>query len=164
MTEALREVNAKYLTNGLSSFQKLPTAHFDTVYSQAVFEHIHKAEVKKYLHECYRVLKPGAVTSHVIDFKDHLSGKSNNFRFSEKIWESSWFAKKGGFYTNRILFSQMVEIFIGVGFELETKILASRLVGLDEAANFHSDNIGITIEDLQITSALFVGKVPSNNI
>ena len=159
--EALHEVNSEYLTNGLYALEQLPTSYFDIIYSQAVFEHIHKNEVYKYIQECYRVLKPGAVTSHVIDFKDHLNGKSNNMRFSDKTWESDWFAKKGGFYTNRIPFSQMADIFNKVGFELETKILATRSVSMDELTTFHSDKKGVSLEDLKITSALFIGRVPT---
>jgi hypothetical protein len=41
---------------------------------------------------------------------DHLNYSLNNLRFSEKRWESDFFAKSG-FYTNRLRYSQLLDIF-----------------------------------------------------
>ena len=67
----------------------------------------------------FRVLKPGSITSHQIDLKDHLSYHSlNNLRFSSIIWESRIF-QNVDFYTNRLRFSEYVSIFESVGFEVD---------------------------------------------
>ena len=46
----------------------------------------------------------------LIDLKDHFSGLLNNLRFSKNTWESNLFANSG-FYTNRIRFCKMIDIF-----------------------------------------------------
>ena len=53
-----------------------------------------------------------------MDLKDHLGNALNNLRFSEGIWESPWMSKSG-FYTNRIRFSEMLNIFQNAGFSLQ---------------------------------------------
>lgn len=70
------------------------------------------------MRELHRVLRPGGICSHRVDLKDHLGGALNNMRFASRLWESDWMAKSG-FYTNRIRFGQMVDIFSRVGFKVE---------------------------------------------
>jgi hypothetical protein len=53
-----------------------------------------------------------------VDLRDHLGGALNNLRFSERIWESEFFARSG-FYTNRICFAQMLSMFSAAGFTAE---------------------------------------------
>ena len=56
--------------------------------------------------------------SHQIDLKDHLSSGLNNLRFKRRIWESNVFSQSG-FYTNRVRFSALIEIFKKIGFKVE---------------------------------------------
>ncbi len=65
--------------------------------------------------EFFRILKSDGVCVHRVDLKDHLGGGLNNLRFSEATWEGALF-RKSGFYTNRIRFVEMVEIFEQAGF------------------------------------------------
>ena len=65
----------------------------------------------------HRVLKPGGLISHNINYKDHLNESLNNLRFSENIWESSFFASSG-FYTNRIPAVEMHKKFSNKGFKI----------------------------------------------
>ena len=44
--------------------------HFDYIYSNASFEHFEEPE--KVIRELYRVLKPGGLTVHIIDLRDHI--------------------------------------------------------------------------------------------
>lgn len=90
----------------------------DFIWSQAVLEHIRKSEFLDTMLELHRILRPNGVCSHVVDLKDHLGGALNNLRFSEKLWESNFMASSG-FYTNRIRYSEMLDIFHQAGFSVE---------------------------------------------
>ena len=99
--DILQASNASYLTNGLSSLRTIPSESVDFVWSHSVLEHVRKDELTAAFNELRRILKPGGLSSHNIDYQDHLSFSLNNLRFSEKLWESSFFANSG-FYTNRV--------------------------------------------------------------
>lgn len=116
----LSRCGAVYLEEGLRSLKQVPSESCDFVFSQAVLEHVPKAEFNAVLGEIFRILKPGGVSSHDVDFRDHLGGGLNNLRFSERLWEASWFAPQSGFYTNRLRLSQMIASFQDTGFELES--------------------------------------------
>lgn len=98
--DILQASNARYLTDGLASLCAIPSESVDFVWSHSVLEHIRKDELPDVLFELRRILKPGGFSSHNIDYQDHLDYSLNNLRFSEKLWESDFFAKSG-FYTNR---------------------------------------------------------------
>lgn len=115
--EMLSVLNAQYLTRGLDSLRDLPDNYVDFVFSQAVMEHIRKNQFAETAQELWRILKPGGVSTHEIDFRDHLEASLNNLRFSKQVWEAEWMASSG-FYTNRIRLCQMLEIFKEQGFEV----------------------------------------------
>ena len=110
--------HSKYFVHGLNSLRSIPTASVDFAFSQAVLEHIPRSQFREYFDELFRVLKPGSITSHQIDLKDHLSYSLNNLRFSPIIWESRFFQNLD-FYTNRLRFSEYVSIFESVGFKVD---------------------------------------------
>jgi SAM-dependent methyltransferase len=116
--DMLEKCGARYFTEGLASLKALPADSDDLAYSHAVLEHVRKADFAATMAECRRILKPGGSFSHQVDLKDHLGGALNNLRFSERVWESDLFAKSG-FYTNRIRFRRMMELFHGAGFKIE---------------------------------------------
>ena len=109
--------NTEYLSNGLASLRTIPTASVDFLFSNAVLEHVRLNEFADTVAEMRRIIHPGGICSHQIDFRDHLGGSLNNLRFSEHIWESKFMAKSG-FYTNRIPWSRMKEMFVEAGFSL----------------------------------------------
>jgi len=110
--------NAEYLTAGVASFQQIPDHSVDFIFSQATLEHIRRREFNRLITEMRRVLKPDGVCSHEVDLKDHLGGKLDNLRFSERMWESNFMAHSG-FYTNRIRFREMLGRFSAGGFRYE---------------------------------------------
>ena len=116
---ALDSVCSKYYVDGVASLRKMKRNSYDLIYSQAVLEHIRFDEFKDVMAECYRLLKPEGVMSHVVDFQDHLGGGLNNLRFSSALWEKKWFSQDGGFYTNRIRLAEMVSIVEQIGFVVE---------------------------------------------
>lgn len=117
--EILVKCKAVYMTEGLKSFKEIKSNAVDFVFSQAVLEHVYRHEFFDTMIECCRIIKSDGLASHQIDLRDHLGGSLNNLRFDEKTWEASYFAKKSGFYTNRIQFTQMLEFFKKAGFEVQ---------------------------------------------
>lgn len=115
LSEVLQICSATYSTNGLGSLRDIESQSVDFIYSQSCLEHIRLSEFLETAREMRRVLRPGGVASHWVDFKDHLSGRLDNLRFDERLWESEWMANSG-FYTNRLRAHEIVDIFCRVGF------------------------------------------------
>jgi SAM-dependent methyltransferase len=108
-----------YREDGLAGLCAVPAGSIDLVLSQATLEHVPRREFDVTMRELYRVMKPGAVASHQIDFKDHLGGSLHNLRFSDALWERPWFAPRSGFYTNRLRLSEVIAALRGAGFSTE---------------------------------------------
>lgn len=115
----MNELGCSYLESGLDGLRSLPAESCDFLFSQAVLEHVKLAEFAETIAETFRVLVPGGVASHVIDFKDHLGESLNHLRFADRLWHADWFAWRSGFYTNRLRLSEMVSEFTEVGFSTE---------------------------------------------
>jgi len=118
LSSLLASCHARYLSTGLRNFAEIPTGSVGFVWSQAVLEHVRAAEMERLISEMYRVLRPGGIASHRIDLGDHLGGSLNNLRFSDALWESRLMAESG-FYTNRLRFGQMLDLFRQAGFTVE---------------------------------------------
>lgn len=116
--ELLTRCGIVYLTKGVNSLRDIPSGVVDYVWSQVVLEHVPKMQFRELLYELRRVMSERAVGSHSIDLRDHLGGALNNLRFTERVWESNFF-RRSGFYTNRIRFSEMVEIIKQAGFDVD---------------------------------------------
>jgi len=119
MEQYMETCNASYLTKGLLSLKSIPDNSVDFIFSQAVLEHVRKGEFGQTLVELRRILKSGGKMSHAVDLKDHLGGGLNNLRFSKYWWEKDWVACSG-FYTNRLRYSEMVQLVEDAGFDCET--------------------------------------------
>ncbi len=115
--DVLKACNAKYLTNGLLSLRAIHSNTVDFIWSHSVLEHVRKHELHHLLDEIRRVLKSSGLSSHNVDYQDHLDFSLNNLRFSEKIWESSLFVNSG-FYTNRVPAVKLHEMFRKSGFNV----------------------------------------------
>jgi len=114
--EILETCHGDYITDGVRSLTKLPADSIDYCFSNAVLEHVPKSQFTLLAVELFRVMKPGGVSVHRVDLKDHLGGGLNNLMFSEATWEGSLF-RNSGFYTNRVRFSEMLVIFERAGFD-----------------------------------------------
>jgi SAM-dependent methyltransferase len=116
--EVLARCRAQYGTEGLASLRAIPDHTVDFIMSQAVLEHVRRREFVDVVQHLRRVLRPDGVCSHRVDLKDHLSDALNNLRFSERVWESTFMAGSG-FYTNRIRYSEMLQLFRRAAFDVE---------------------------------------------
>lgn len=115
--DVLKACNAKYLTDGVFSLRSIPSNTVDFIWSHSVLEHVRKHELHHTLNELRRVMKSGGLSSHNVDYQDHLDFSLNNLRFSEKIWESSLFVNSG-FYTNRVPAIKLHDMFKESGFDV----------------------------------------------
>ncbi|MBD1920396.1 methyltransferase domain-containing protein [Microcoleus sp. FACHB-831] len=118
LEEILNACSAHYLTQGLVSLQSIPDDSVDFIWSHAVLEHIKRNEFLDTMQELRRIIRKDGACSHQVDLRDHLGGALNNLRFSEDIWESSFMANSG-FYTNRIQYTEIINIFKKAKFNVE---------------------------------------------
>jgi len=109
----LSKLNSEYLTNGICSLKALPDCSIDFIFSNAVLEHINSSHIEQYIKELYRVLKPGGIMSHKIDYKDHFSGGINHLYFPRSFWERV--VAYAPFYTNRLRHPDYVNLFTSLG-------------------------------------------------
>ncbi|MGF1743153.1 class I SAM-dependent methyltransferase [Vibrio profundum] len=117
LKDFLQSSNARYLTDGLLGLRTIPSDSVDFIWSHSVLEHVRKDELVPVLGELQRILKPSGLSSHNIDYQDHLNFSLNNLRFSEKLWESDFFTKSR-FYTNRVPAIRLHRMFEEVGFDI----------------------------------------------
>lgn len=106
----LAACGADYLTEGLQSLRRIATGSVTMVFSQAVLEHVRRSEFTETIHELVRVLSPAGLASHRVDLRDHLGGGLDNLRIRSRFWETEFLARSG-FYTNRLSFTEMVDVF-----------------------------------------------------
>jgi SAM-dependent methyltransferase len=125
--DVLTSCGATYQTDGLSGYLQVPDQSIDFIWSHAVLEHIRRVEFLEVMRETRRALKPNGVATHVVDLRDHLGGSLNNLRIGSRLWEQEWFTQ-AGFYTNRLRFSEMIDLFDSAG-------LTSEIVAKNEWPN-----------------------------
>jgi SAM-dependent methyltransferase len=119
VSEIMEICNADYLISGLSSLKSIESNSVDFIWSHAVLEHIKRSEFLDIMKELRRIVRDDGVCSHVVDLRDHIDCSLNNLRFSEKIWESNFMANSG-FYTNRIQYPLMLDMFKEAGFAIKS--------------------------------------------
>jgi SAM-dependent methyltransferase len=118
MDDVAKACGAEYMTRGLDSLRKIPTASVDFVWSHAVMPHVRRNQFVPTLQELRRIQRPGGVASHTIPIKDIIGGKLNDLRFGARMWESPLMANSR-FYTNRLRYQELLRLFREAGFEPE---------------------------------------------
>ncbi|MDB5367997.1 MAG: hypothetical protein JWM77_3924 [Rhodospirillales bacterium] len=116
---ALAVSRAQFSIDGLAGLRRVPTGSVDLVFSDAVLEHLPVSEFDEFLRETQRVLAPGGLASHGIEYHDHLGGGLEHLRFAPTFWERRAVAE-AGFYTNRMLHSRVLAAAGCAGFDVET--------------------------------------------
>lgn len=149
--EILARCSALYMTSGLSSLKAIPDKSIDFIWSQAVLEHIRLEEFVSTIQELRRIITDDGVCSHEIDLRDHLGGGLNNLRFPKNIWESNFMARSG-FYTNRLRYSEILNVFQQAYFDCKVievhkwdRIPIQRAKLAKEFVNFSDEDICISV-------------------
>ena len=114
----LQAANGTYLTQGVASLESLPAGSIDFAFSNAVLEHIRVHDFLPMMKALRRAMAAGGIVYHNVDLQDHLAYALNNLRFSDRLWESAFMARSG-FYTNRIGYAEMMDLFRKAGFSTE---------------------------------------------
>lgn len=103
--------------------EKLPlqSDSIDLCHSGGALEHYRPERLIAFLSECYRILRPGALASHVFDHRDHLHHADRGHPFLAHLaLPDSLYALACGHplgYHNRLLPTQVMETFEKAGFE-----------------------------------------------
>lgn len=118
MDDIAETCGTQYMTEGLTSLRKIPSAAVDFVWSNAVLPYVRRNQFVSTLRELRRIQRPDGVASHSVPIKDIIGGKLNDLRFSEGIWESALMANSR-FYTNRLRYQELLRLFQEAGFEPE---------------------------------------------
>lgn len=111
------DIDYSYMSEGITSLGHLESNSVDFLWSHSVLQHIHIDSFLNALIEFHRILKPGSLMSHKVDFKDCIAFGLNNMRFSDVTWNSDRFFTSG-FYTNRIRRDEMLNLFSDSGFDV----------------------------------------------
>jgi len=91
----------------------LPEGALGLIFSLAVMEHV--AEAEKFLAKAFKALRPGGISLHFIDFRDHRDfSKPSEFLYLSR---ESYIAQTGG-SENRIRAFEFTEKFTEAGFEI----------------------------------------------
>jgi hypothetical protein len=113
----LRQCGVEYDTEGLKSLQRVATGSVAHSFSNVVLQHVYRDELPQMIAELGRVHGTGSSASHAVNFADHFSGGFLNHRFPEWIMESA-LMKRANLYTNRVGPLSLLDMFLGVGFDV----------------------------------------------
>jgi SAM-dependent methyltransferase len=139
-----------------------PEQQVDLVISSTALEHVH--DPAQILAHCYAWLKPGGVTCHFVDLRDHNLSFRYPFEmltFSDQVW-GRWFNLRGGFHVNRWRTPEYLRAMDAVGFEA----VSYERVGEDSAGlqkilpRLNARFQNITPDMLAILGIYLYGKKP----
>ena len=118
---ALKNINAVSLQMTPSSNVPLADKSIDLCHSGGVLEHYNPDDLKGFFAECFRILRPGGVSSHVLDHRDHMYHADKNLPFLAHLMLSdpAYNLVYGHplTYHNRLLPGQIMSMLEAVGFE-----------------------------------------------
>jgi len=164
----LERLGITYISNFRVTDFSLMKARFDVFYSNNTLEHVPLAEIKMILAESKRILNPGAIHIHRIDFSDHFShidqsiSSCNFLKYSDRL--HNLIAGNQFTYHNRLRVNDFIEIFKSSGYKiikLEKNIDLAALRLLESGFKLHKRFVRYKKEDLATKNAIFVAQVIS---
>jgi SAM-dependent methyltransferase len=121
MTSLFDAMDIEYRAPADASWLPLPAGTVDYHVSFTVLEHIPPEPLAAILHEARRVLKPGGLFAHYVDFSDHFSHSDkhispvNFLQFGERAWQL--YGGNRYMYQNRLRVDDVLELLQGAGLE-----------------------------------------------
>jgi len=113
---------ARYHLGDLLSLDRIEAASSDVCFSMGRLEHFDRDHLSYLLTQMHRILAPGAISSHIVDHRDHFwhFDKSihcfHHLTFSDSAWDS--IARGRHLYRNRLLERDYIRLFEEQGFEV----------------------------------------------
>lgn len=159
----LDEKRVTFVYPHLSSDTTLDSGSVDFVFSHSGFEHF--VTPKETVAEILRVLKPGGVTAHGIDLRDHYDFKKplEFLKLDAKEWRGRFDDKSLHMYTNRWRAKDFKEAFEAAGFKVlryEPAKPEGFTVTEEMRASFHPDFQKYSLEDLAYHTLFIVAQKP----
>lgn len=136
-----------------------PDHSFDMVYSNNVYEHLRFEEIT--VSETFRVLKPGGISIHQIDLRDHFCFDENNrlvfnmMKYTKETWWSMTSNRVS--FVNRLRISDWIVLHEKNGFTVSIlEKMGSRIIGdLYHAKSLKIDYLhALSYEDATTTQIL----------
>jgi len=107
----------------------LPSESVDLCHSGGALEHYRPQRLAAFLAECFRVLRPGGIASHVFDHRDHLYHADRRWPFLAHLaLPEPLYAALSGHplgYHNRLSPAEVMTLFEAAGFE---KVALRRMI------------------------------------
>jgi len=157
--DLLKKYRIRYLAPGDARATGLADASVRFVMSTSTLEHIPAPEIRSIQRECVRIAAPGAILSHVLDYKDHFCysdssiGMFNFYQFSEAQWR--WW-NPPNHYQNRLRHGDLYALLAVPGTSVAEILPAAaerkELAGIELAPEFRAR----TEEDLLTHTAHIV--------
>lgn len=138
-----------YVINPSGTLQHLQDESFTLIYSSSVLEHIDKCILPEFIHDYYRLLKPGGHSIDLIDLSDHLYwydesvSIKNYLRYSDKTWRR--YFENDVQYINRVQRPEWLDLYCNARLELveEEPVTADiGIINIDESyKNLDNQNL-----------------------
>jgi hypothetical protein len=145
------------------SLSQLPDAHFSSVFSMHVMEHVPRQNVSEVIADMFRIIKPGGITIHQIGIDDHLAhydpaaSPKQYLSYSNRTW--SMLFENQIQYINKLQMSDWIREFERAGFVVVDNI-AKGIVdirGLEVSEEFRT----YSEDDLACANLTIVCRRPS---
>jgi SAM-dependent methyltransferase len=143
--------------------EKLPYDNnmFDCAYSFATFEHFRKPHDAA--EELYRVTKPGGISYHSIDLRDHRDfDKPLDFLTIDRdSWERYGSEIVNYSFTNRLRSHEIINCFTDQGFTYLKHIPFLQMsVSNELCKRLHSDYVSLPLSELGILGCIYIFRKP----
>lgn len=117
-----KQLGFQYVIESNGTLGKLPDQSFDVIVSGGVLEHVNRDILGTFIHDFYRVLRPGGYSIHSINIGDHLYAYDKNaspkeyLRFSDNTWKVLF--ENQVQYFNRVQRSEWLSLFDKAGLKI----------------------------------------------
>lgn len=156
--DLLRQMGFSYHAPTDFSRSGLAAGSIDIVYSNLVLEHVTPGALGEILREARRVLKPGGLMWHNVDFTDHYShtftslSPMNFLRYGQGFWDV---ASNDILYMNRLRRVDYARAFEDAGFEC-VKELQYQMTADEPMVKVHPDFARYPEDELRCKACRFV--------
>jgi SAM-dependent methyltransferase len=148
----------EYVTPAAIEHAPFPDESFEIVFSQASFEHF--ADPATAVKEISRILRPGGVTTHEIDLRDHrdFDRPLDFLTASDRIYRLATSRRAG--QPNRWRASDFEEAFAGAGLEVVIEPMLQIEVPAERASSLAPRFRGKSLSDLGILTMFLTARKP----